>query len=398
MYAVLLCASPGKPVLHKIKITRNGGMYMKKYISLFLTLAMLFGLGGVLNGCSPSPAYRIGIITGSVLQEEEEYLTAEAMQEKYGDMVVTATYPDNFDKEQLLEISTSMAADPTVKAIIWVQAVEGTAEAIRKIRETRDDILCIAGVCSDTPDAIAEAADICLQVDELAMGTTIIDQAYAMGAMTFIHISFDRHLEYSTISARRDLLEENCRRLGITYVKATAPDPIGEAGVESAQAWITENIAAYVEQYGKDTAFFSTNCSLQAPLILQCARLGAIYPQQCCPSPYHGYPDAFGISTAGHEGDVSYILEQISAKVAEYGNSGRMSTWEVPVNSMILEAGFHYAWKWAEGRISARCDEAALTEEIRRLAGNTATISRYYDSTAGELANYFLILCPFYNF
>ena len=81
---------------------------MKKYISLFLTLAMLFGLGGVLNGCSPSPAYRIGIITGSVLQEEEEYLTAEAMQEKYGDMVVTATYPDNFDKEQLLEISTSM--------------------------------------------------------------------------------------------------------------------------------------------------------------------------------------------------------------------------------------------------------------------------------------------------
>ena len=160
---------------------------------------------------------------------------------------------------------------------------------------------------------------------------------------------------------------------------------------------MTENIKVYVDQYGKDTAFFCTNCSMQVPLIQQVAELGAIYPQQCCPSPYHGYPSAFNISTEGHEGDVPYMLEQIKAKVAEYGNSGRMSTWEVPVNMMMIEAGVEYAIKWIEGDITDRCDEEALLAEMKLIAGDATTISHYSDAN-GELDNFFLILCPFYDF
>ena len=218
------------------------------------------------------------------------------------------------------------------------------------------------------------------------------------GAKTFVHISFERHLGYATISARQQLFKENCARLGIEYVEATAPDPTGDAGVTGAQAWVTENIAKYVADYGKDTAFFCTNCSMQVPLIQQCAELGAIYPQQCCPSPYHGYPSAFNISTEGHEGDVPYMLEQITAKVAEYGNTGRMSTWEVPVNMVMIEAGFNYAEKWIKGEITERCDEAALLKEIQAIAGDAASISKYSDEASGEIANFFMILCPFYDF
>ncbi len=377
---------------------------MKRLVTLLLALVMVFSLAAC--GGSDKPAaesgadYKIGIITGTVSQGEEEYQAAQNLKAKYGDMVVTATYPDNFstETEQTIATVTNMAADPDVKAIVFVQAVPGAAAAISKVKETRDDILFISGVCAEDPAVIAAASDICLLVDEIAMGTTIIDQAAAQGAKTFVHISFERHLGYATISARQALFKERCAELGIEYVEATAPDPTGDAGVTGAQAWVTENIKVYVDQYGKDTAFFCTNCSMQVPLIQQCAELGAIYPQQCCPSPYHGYPSAFNISTEGHEGDVPYMLEQITAKVAEYGNTGRMSTWEVPVNMVMIEAGFNYAQKWIEGTITERCDEAALLAEIQAIAGDAASINKYSDEASGEIANFFMILCPFYTF
>ena len=375
---------------------------MKRIVTLLLVLAMVLSLAACGSGDSGAAKsdYKIGIITGTVSQGEEEYQAAQNLKAKYGDKVVTATYPDNFstETEQTIATVTNMAADPDVKAIVFVQAVPGAAAAINKVKETRDDILFVTGVCAEDPAVIAAAADICMLVDEIAMGNTIIEQAAKMGAKTFVHISFERHLGYATISARQALFKENCARLGLEYVEATAPDPTGDAGVTGAQAWVTENIKVYVDQYGKDTAFFCTNCSMQVPLIQQCAELGAIYPQQCCPSPYHGYPSAFNISTEGHEGDVPYMLEQITAKVAEYGNTGRMSTWEVPVNMVMIEAGFNYAEKWIKGEITERCDEAALLKEIQAIAGDAASISKYADEAAGEIANFFMILCPFYDF
>ena len=75
-----------------------------------------------------------------------------------------------------------------------------------------------------------------------------------------------------------------------------------------------------------------------------------------------------------------------------------MSTWEVPVNMVMIEAGFNYAQKWIEGEITERCDEAALLAEIQAIAGDAAQISKYSDESVGTLDNFFLILCPFYDF
>ena len=389
---------------------------MKKIISLLLALTMTVSLVACSSASAPAeeaPAateeaateessvdYKIGIITGTVSQGEEEYQAAQNLKAKYGDMIVTATYPDNFstETEQTIATVTNMAADPAVKAIVFVQAVPGATAAINKVKETRDDILFITGVCAEDPAVIAAAADICMLVDEIAMGTTIIDEAQKMGAKTFVHISFERHLGYATIAGRREGFIQRCDELGIEYVEATAPDPTGDAGVTGAQAWVTENIKEYVKTYGKDTAFFCTNCSMQVPLIQQCAELGAIYPQQCCPSPYHAYPSAFNISTEGHEGDVPYMLDQITAKVAEYGNTGRMATWEVPINMMMIEAGVEYGIKWCEGEITDRCDEEALLAEMKAIAGDATTVTHYSDEATGELDNFFMILCPFYEF
>ena len=373
---------------------------MKRFVSLLLALVMVLALtacGSASTSSAPAaseegPGYKIGIITGTVSQGDEEIGAAMKMKEMYPDIVVTATYPDNFstETEQTIATVTNMAADPEVKAIVFVQAVPGATAAINKVRETRDDILFVTGVCAEDPAVIAAAADVCMLVDEITMGTSVIDQAVAQGAKTFVHVSFERHLGYATISARQQLFKDRCAELGVEYVEATAPDPTGDAGVTGAQAWITENIKPYVEKYGKDTAFFSTNCSLQVPLIQQIAELGAIYPVQCCPSPYHAYPSAFNIDTAGHEGDIDYLNAEIAKKVAEYGNSGRMSTWPLSVNMTMIEAGFNYANKWINGEITERCDADALLAEIQAVGGEGMEISNYSDDN-GTLDNFFMI-------
>ena len=161
-------------------------------------------------------SYKIGIITGTVSQGEEEYRAAENMKAKYGDMIVLQTYPDSFMKEQETTIANtlSLAADPDVKAIIFVQAVPGASAAIDKVREKNPDMLFIAGVPGEDPAMIGGKADVILQADELGMGRTIVEQAKKQGAKTLVHYSFPRHMSYEMLAKRRDLLKETCKEIG----------------------------------------------------------------------------------------------------------------------------------------------------------------------------------------
>jgi hypothetical protein len=378
---------------------------MKRKLVLLLAVLMAFLAVGCRSekASTDSKNYKIGIITGTVSQGEEEYQAAQNMLKEYGsDKIVTATYPDNFSTETEATIAqvVGLASDPEVKAIVFVQAVPGAAAAIDKVRETRPDMLFVCGVVAEDPATVASKADICLLVDEISMGTTVIEQAAKQGAKTFVHISFARHLSYATIAARREKFIETCEKLGIEYVEATAPDPTGDAGVSGAQQWIIENVPEYVKQYGEDTAFFSTNCAMMEPLIRTVAEQKAVFPQQCCPSPYHGYPAAMGIDVEGHEGDVEYMLNSITEKVANFGNSGRMSTWKIPVNMLMIEAGVKYAIEFCEGRTDGRVDEDVLFKLFNDVAGgDKVSVSNYVDESTGKtLENFYLLLCPFYDF
>ncbi|MGI6366385.1 MAG: DUF3798 domain-containing protein, partial [Bacillota bacterium] len=250
---------------------------------------------------------------------------------------------------------------------------------------------------AEDPATIASKADIVLLVDELTMGETIPTKAAEMGAKTFIHYSFARHLSYATIAARRDLMKQTAAELGINFVEVNAPDPTGDAGVSGAQQFILEDVPRQIAQYGKDTAFFSTNCAMQEPLIRSILEQGAIFPQQCCPSPYHGYPAALNIDVSGHEGDVQYMLDSIQTALKEHGQEGRMSTWGTPVNMLMIEAGVEYAMDFLEGETDGRVDEEALVSIIQGLAGSDTRISKY-EADGVSLDNFFLILCDFYDF
>ena len=79
-----------------------------------------------------------------------------------------------------------------MKAIIVNQAVPGTTEAFRQVKERRPDILLLAGESHEDLPEIGSAADLVANNDFVARGYLIIKTAHDLGAKSFVHISFPR--------------------------------------------------------------------------------------------------------------------------------------------------------------------------------------------------------------
>jgi len=362
---------------------------------VLLTLIFVFSAYGQTTALAKD--YKIGVFTGTVSQGEEEFRAAENMIAKYGaDKIVHMTYPDRFMAEQETIITNllGMASDPLVEALVIVQAVPGMSPAIDKVRELKPDILIIAGVPAEDPAMIAARADVVLNTDDLGRGVCTLEQAQALGAKTFVHYTFPRHMSYELLSQRREIMRETAEKLGIQFVDADAPDPTGDAGVPGTQMFITEDIPRKVAEYGKDTAFFGTNCSMMEPLIKQVVDEGAIFPVQCCPSPYHAYPGALGIEIPeDKKGNVAWILEAIEQKLVELGAGGRLSTWPIPVNMAYIEAGVAYAIDYLEGNIDKRLDKERLEAIFAEITGSTINLVPF-----GDLDNYLMFKSGYITF
>jgi hypothetical protein len=278
--------------------------------------------------------YHIGICTETVSQAEDDLRGAEQAVKEYGDvaqggMIQHLTYPDNFMQEMETVISqiAGLADDPLMKAIVVNNAIPGTTEAFRRVKEKRPDILCIAGEAHEDPGVIGSVADMITNVDDISRGYLIPVAAKKMGANNFVHISFPRHMSYELLSRRRNIMEAACNDIGLKFHSETAPDPLSDVGVAGAQQFILEKVPAWLEKYGKDTAFFCTNDAHTEPLIRQIVAHGGYFVEADLPSPLMGYPGALGIDLSAEKGNFQAIVKKIEEVVKENGASGRLGTW-----------------------------------------------------------------------
>ena len=382
---------------------------MKKLISLLLVVMMVLSLAAC-SQPAQTPAKdtgdfqgKIAIVTNTLSQNEEEFRSAELMVNRYGeDKIVHQLWPDNFmtEQEQMISIIAKIGSDPEVKALIINQAVPGTNAAVDKLLETRDDMFIVYCTPQENPPDVAQRADLILNPDELKMGDAIPVQAKNLGAKTLVHYSFPRHMSIVMLAERRSLMIAKCKEIGIDFHDATAPDPTSDVGVPGAQLFILEDVPKLVDRFGQDTAFFSTNCSMQTPLIKACVDEGAIYPQPCCPSPYHGFPSALGIESLAKDFSVEGMATVISetAKILkEKGVLGRFSTWPVPVAMMNTIASTEYAIEWLKGNVGDELDVKVLEEKMAEYAELTVATSPYTEEEL-EIPHFRLIMMDFLTY
>ena len=321
-----------------------------------LGLLFCFAFVGTVEATAEVP-FHIGIMTGTVSQAEDDLRGAELLIQKYGNateggMITHITYPDNFMSEMETTIGQllGLADDPQMKVIVVNAAVPGTTEAFRRIREKRSDILLFAGSVHEDPEVITAAADLSITKDNISRGYTIPLAAKRMGAKTFVHISFPRHMSYELLGRRRVIMEAACNDLGLQFVFETAPDPTSDVGVAGAQQFILEKVPAWLEKYGKDTAFFCTNDAHTEPLLKRIAELGGYFVEADSPSPLMGYPGALGVDLAREKGEWPAILKKVEEAVVKAGGGERMGTWVYSYGYTTSAAMAEFGKRIVEGR------------------------------------------------
>lgn len=350
--------------------------------------------------------YHIGVVTGTVSQSEDGLRGAEETIKRYGTAdkggeIVHITYPDNFMQEMETTISqiVSLADDPKMKAIIVGEAVPGTVEAFRRIREKRDDIYLIANSPHEDPEMISEVSDLVTNPDSIARGFLIVDAAKKMGANKFMHISFPRHLSYELLSKRRNIMKEACNDLGMEFIEMTAPDPVSDVGVAGAQQYILEQMPNWLEKYGKDTAFFATNDAHTEPLLKRITELGGYFVEADLPSPTMGYPGALGIQFEDDEkGNWQKILSKVEKSVVEKNAGGRMGTWSYSYNFAITTSLVDHAKEVidTDGDIA---DFEILTKSLsKNTPGAQWNGSNFIDVRGVEKENFYLLYQDTYVF
>lgn len=334
---------------------------MKKVVTIFCVFFLVVGMNvfatGTTETAAKKAAYHIGVVTGTVSQSEDDLRGAEELIKRYGKVadggiIQHITYPDNFMDQQETTISQieALAADPLMKAIVMNQSVPGTAEAFKRVRAKRPDILLLAGEPHEDPLVIEAAADIAVNSDFISRGYTIIWAAKQLGAKTFVHISFPRHMSYETLGLRRQIMEEACKDLGLTFAFESAPDPTSDVGQAGAQQFILEKTPQWIQKYGKETAFFCTNDAHTEPLLKQLLAYGGMFVEADLPSPLMGYPGALGLDLSAEAGNFPAILKKVEQAVVEKGGAGRFGTWAFSYGFTITAGLGEFAKNVIEGK------------------------------------------------
>ncbi|GHU64415.1 hypothetical protein FACS189447_01160 [Spirochaetia bacterium] len=335
---------------------------MKRFSLLALVLIMgsvlVFAGGGKQQGAAApaKAAFHIGIATETVSQAEDDLRGAEELIRRYGrvsdgGMIQHITYPDNFMDQQEVFISqvSTLADDPLMKAIVVNNAIPGTAEAFKRVKEKRPDIICIAAEAHEDPLVIQQSADLATNADFVSRGYLIPWAAKQLGAKTFVHISFPRHMSYESLGLRRQIMEEACKDLGIRFVFVTAPDPTSDVGIAGAQQYILEQTPQWIQQYGKDTVFFCTNDAHTEPLLRQLFTYGGMFVEADLPSPLMGYPGALGLDLSAETGNFPAILKKVEEGVVARGGGGKFGTWAFSYGYTQSAGWGEYAKRVVEG-------------------------------------------------
>ncbi|WP_024469140.1 DUF3798 domain-containing protein [Treponema pedis] len=346
--------------------------------------------GSQMSSKDMGAAYHIGIMTGTVSQSEDDLRGAEELIRLYGSvkdggMIQHITYPDDFMSQQETTISqiVALADDPKMKAIIVNQGIPGTAEAFKRVREKRPDILLFAGEAHEDPLVIDAAADMVASQDFISRGYTIAWAAKQIGAKHFVHISFPRHMSYQTLGLRRQILEEACKDLGMEFHFETAPDPTSDVGTAGAQQFILEKVPQWVEKYGKETCFFCTNDAHTEPLLKQLFAYGGMFIEADLPSPLMGYPGALGIDLSAEKGDFQKILKKVEAAVIEKGGKGRFGTWAYSLGFTVSAGLGEYARRIIDGEAKLH-NMAHLSEAFGKFTPGAKWLSAaYIDASTG---------------
>lgn len=389
---------------------------MKKLVAVLLSFMLV---AVIFTGCKKTAApadtgtapaagakFHIGIITAGLSQNEDYLRGAQVLEKEYGTVAnggifQSLTWPDNYaaEVETCIANIVGLCDDPLMKAIVLNTSVGGSTEAFKQVREKRPDILIFAGVPQEDPNVVDPWADVCVDVDMVSRGYLQIWAAKQMGAKNFVHISFARHMSVELMSRRWAIMQEAGKDLGVKTYFETAPDPVSDVGTAGAQQFMLEKTPAWIQKYGKDTAFFCTSDAETEPLLKQIMKYGGIFGEADVPSPTLGYPGAFGIDLSAEQSDWPAIMKKVESVIVADGGSGRFGTWAYSFPYTTSAGLGEYAIRCIEGTAKVPNEQDLISAFEKYTPGAAWHTIMYTDlNTNKTSSNHFLLYQDTYVF
>jgi hypothetical protein len=363
---------------------------MKTLAPALLTLAAL------LPGTAGPPAkatFHVAIATLQGPMAEDSRRGVEALVKAYGEtrkggLILSLLLPDTWDMdpEPFLASLTQLTEDPLMKAVVVYQAVPGTAEAFKRIHAKRPDIYCLAGQAHEDPAVITASADLVVNQDFISRGYTLPWAAKEMGAKTFVHISFARHLALDSIGRQRAILEDACQDLGLRFAAETSLDPL-LVGAAASQQFILDKVPGWLKHYGGDTervAFFCTQDGQTGPLLKRLLESKhGLFVEADLPSPLMGYPAALGLDLS-KEKSFPAMLKRIESAVVTKGGAGRFGTWAFSFGHSVTAGLGEYAIRVLKGTARKNHPEGLFAAMAQWTPGTTWNGALYVDTVKGK--------------
>jgi len=328
---------------------------------------------------------KIAVVTDHLAVNSDDFHSVDRLIAKYGaEKILHTTWPEGYlaEPKKMIEVITAFAEDREVKALIISQNVPGTNAAVDEFLKIRDDVFIVYCTIQEPTMEIVKRANLLFDPNHMGMGPAMVNQARKQGAKTFVHYSFPRHMAVTNLALRKDMILETCNGEGILFVDSKIPDPAVE--IDKATRFILDDVPKMVSKYGDNTAFFCTNCHMQIPLIKAVVDCHAIYPQPCCPSPLHGFPEALGIKMEGDNANLNYVISEACRIAEEKNMTDRLSTWPVSASTMFTNAGAEYAISWINGDVPKKgIDNETLMK----------CMSSFVIEVVGEASNVYMTSC-----
>ena len=331
---------------------------------------------------------KVAIVLGYPNGGELEHHAAVLIAKRYGqEKVILAKCPTNsmVEQEAVLRTVTELGADPEVKVLIIGETLPGTAEAIDKLRELREDVLiiCIVPYVNDYRK-IARKTDIGLTADILGDGSEMVRQAKKMSADTLVCYTLQPDmLMYPMQLAKRKLVEQECIELDIEFVEVSIPLSTEDTYIQKIQEFVQEDIFRAVATHGKDTAFLCVSnqfIGIIAGIISEAApEAGAIIPDHRN-SMYNFYAPRLVRNLNTSLYNTPEGMEETRRILAEKNMLGRISVWPETFMFTAINASMDYAIKWINGDVPKEgVDRGVLAQLMTDYAGTQAHLTPFVD-------------------
>jgi len=158
-------------------------------------------------------------------------------------------------------------------------------------------------------------------------------------------------------------------------------------------------VPAWIQKYGKDTAFFCTNDAHTEPLLKQLLQYGGYFVEADLPSPLMGYPGALGIDLSAEQGNFPAILKKVEDEIVAKGGSGRFGTWAYSYGFSTSAALGEFAKRIIEGTAKIDSMEDLMNAYNKYTPGAKWNGAYYTDMNTGVKAkNHILVYEDTYVF